>query len=29
MLGKTAAITYEIAIVEGDRLPPPETSAET
>lgn len=23
MLGKTAAITYEIAIVEGDRLPPP------
>lgn len=29
MLGKTAAITYEIAIVEGDRLPPPEASAKT
>ena len=29
MLGKTAAITYEIAIVEGDRLPPPETAATT
>ncbi len=29
MLGKTAAITYEIAIVEGDRLPPPEASAAT
>ena len=27
MLGKTAAITYEIAIVEGDRLPSPEASA--
>ncbi len=27
MLGKTAAITYEIAIVEGDRLPPPEAPA--
>jgi putative redox protein len=24
MLGKTAAITYEIAIVDGDRLPAPE-----
>ena len=27
MLGKTAAITYEIVIVEGDRLPPPEPPA--
>ena len=27
MLGKTAAITYDIAIVEGDRLPPPESPA--
>ena len=27
MLGKTAAITYEIAIVDGDRLPPPEAPA--
>ena len=24
MLGKTAAITHEIAIVDGDRLPAPE-----
>ena len=24
MLGKTAAITYEIVIVDGDRLPPPD-----
>jgi putative redox protein len=29
MLGKTAAITYEIAIVEGDRLPAPAASAAT
>jgi putative redox protein len=29
MLGKTAAITYEIAIIEGDRLPAPEPSAAT
>ena len=29
MLGKTAEITYEIAIVEGDRLPPPDASATT
>lgn len=27
MLGKTAVITYEIAIVEGERLPPPEAPA--
>jgi putative redox protein len=29
MLGKTAAITYDIEIVEGDRLPPPAASAAT
>ena len=27
MLGKTAEISYEIAIVDGDRLPAPETPA--
>jgi len=27
MLGKTAAITYEVVIVDGDCLPPPETRA--